>query len=143
MEFRVAFVAVAAGAGELLGGYDQFLHALILFVAIDYVTGVLRAAHEKRLSSHVGGWGIVKKLVLFFMVAVANELDHIIGTDHLIRLATIAFFLSNEGISLLENIAALGVPVPPRLLRTLEEMKDKQNVDKNENKNSSDCKPPK
>ena len=138
MEIRVAFVAIAAGAGELLGGYDQFLHALVLFVAIDYVTGVLRAAHEKKLSSQVGGWGIIKKL--FLMVAVANELDHIIGTDHLIRLATIAFFLSNEGISLLENISALGVPVPPRLLRTLEEMKDKG---KDENKNSSDCKAPK
>lgn len=140
MEIRAACVVVAAGVGELLGGYDQFLHALVLFVIIDYITGVLRAAKRHKLSSQVGGWGIVKKLVLFFMVAVANELDHIIGTDHLIRLATIAFFLSNEGISLLENIAALGVPIPPRLLRTLEEMKDKG---KDENKNSSDCKAPK
>lgn len=140
MEIRAACVVVAAGVGELLGGYDQFLHALVLFVIIDYITGVLRAAKRHKLSSQVGGWGIVKKLVLFFMVAVANELDHIIGTDHLIRLATIAFFLSNEGISLLENIAALGVPIPPRLLRTLEEMKDKG---KDENKNSSDCKVPK
>lgn len=140
MEIRAACVVVAAGVGELLGGYDQFLHALVLFVIIDYITGVLRAAKRHKLSSQVGGWGIVKKLVLFFMVAVANELDHIIGTDHLIRLATIAFFLSNEGISLLENIAALGVPIPPRLLRTLEEMKDKG---KDENKNSSDCKPSK
>lgn len=140
MEIRAACVVAAAGAGELLGGYDQFLHALVLFVVIDYITGVLRAAKRHKLSSQVGGWGIVKKLVLFFIVAVANELDHIIGTDHLIRLATIAFLLSNEGISLLENIAALGVPIPPRLLRTLEEMKDKG---KDENKNSSDCKAPK
>lgn len=140
MEIRAACVVVAAGVGELLGGYDQFLHALVLFVIIDYITGVLRAAKRHKLSSQVGGWGIVKKLVLFFMVAVANELDHIIGTDHLIRLAAISFFLSNEGISLLENIAALGVPIPPRLLRTLEEMKDKG---KDENKNSSDCKAPK
>lgn len=124
MEIRVAFVAIAAGAGELLGGYDQFLHALILFVAIDYVTGVLRAAFEKKLSSQVGGWGIIKKVVLFCVVAVANELDVIIGTDHLIRLATIAFFLSNEGISLLENIAALGVPIPPKLMQTLAEIKN-------------------
>ena len=124
MEIRVAFVAIAAGAGELLGGYDQLLHALIVFVVIDYVTGVLRAAKEKKLSSHVGTWGILKKVVLFCMVAVANELDAVIGTDHLIRLATIAFFISNEGISLLENIAALGVPIPPKLLDTLEGIRD-------------------
>lgn len=138
MEIRAACVVVAAGVGELLGGYDQFLHALVLFVVIDYITGVLRAAKRHKLSSQVGGWGILKKVVIFMVVAVANELDGIIGTDHLVRLATIAFFLSNEGISLLGNIAALGVPIPPRLLRTLEEMKDKQN----KNKNSSDCKPP-
>lgn len=124
---RLIFIAVITSIGELCGGYDQMLHAIVLFVIIDYVTGVLRAGYEKKISSYIGEWGIVRKIVIFMVIAAANELDLLIGTDHLLRLTTISFFLSNEGISLLENIAALGIPIPPQLLNTLAEIKNRAN----------------
>lgn len=121
---RMGFVAVITLASQLCGGYDQLLHAMVIFVAIDYFTGVVRAAYEKKLNSRIGAWGIVRKVALFGVVAVANEIDLLLGLGHILRAATIAFFLSNEGISLLGNIAALGVPIPPKLLQTLEGIKD-------------------
>lgn len=121
---RMGFVAVITLASQLCGGYDQLLHAMVIFVAIDYFTGIVRAAYEKKLNSQIGAWGIVRKVALFGVVAVANEIDLLLGLGHILRAATIAFFLSNEGISLLGNIAALGVPIPPRLLQTLEGIKD-------------------
>ena len=121
---RMGFVAVITLASQLCGGYDQLLHAMVVFVAIDYFTGVVRAAYEQKLNSQIGAWGIVRKVALFGVVAVANEIDLLLGLGHLLRAATIAFFLSNEGISLLGNIAALGVPIPPKLLQTLEGIKD-------------------
>lgn len=116
-------VAVTLGA-QLCGGYDELLRALVIFVCVDYVTGVVRAAYEGKLNSKIGAWGIVRKVAVFGVVAVANEIDKLLGLGHILRSATIAFFLSNEGISLLGNIAALGVPIPPRLLQTLEEIKN-------------------
>lgn len=121
---RMGFIAVITLASQLCGGYDQLLHAMVIFVAIDYFTGVVRAAYEKKLNSQIGAWGIVRKVALFGVVAVANEIDLLLGLGHILRAATIAFFLSNEGISLLGNIAALGVPIPPKLLQTLEGIKD-------------------
>lgn len=121
---RMGFVAVITLASELCGGYDQLLHAMVVFVAIDYFTGVVRAAYEKKLNSQIGAWGIVRKVALFGVVAAANEIDLLLGLGHILRATTIAFFLSNEGVSLLRNIAALGVPIPPKLLQTLEGIKD-------------------
>ena len=121
---RMTLVAAVTVGCQLCGGYDQLLHAMLVFVAVDYFTGVIRAAYEKRLNSQIGAWGIVRKVALFGVVAVANEIDNLLGMGHILRTATIAFFLSNEGISLLGNIAALGVPIPPRLLETLEDIKD-------------------
>ncbi len=121
---RMSFVAAVTVGCQLCGGYDELLHALVIFVAVDYITGVIRAAYEGKLNSHIGAWGIVRKVALFGVVCVANEIDILLNMGHIIRCATIAFFLSNEGISLLGNIAALGVPIPPRLLQTLEEIKD-------------------
>ncbi|MBQ6481714.1 MAG: phage holin family protein [Anaerolineaceae bacterium] len=132
---RMGFVAVITLASQLCGGYDQLLHAMVVFVAIDYFTGVVRAAYEKKLNSQIGAWGIVRKVALFGVVAVANEIDLLLGLGHILRAATIAFFLSNEGISLLGNIAALGVPIPPKLLQTLEGIKDGLNSSDDKKKN--------
>jgi toxin secretion/phage lysis holin len=121
---RMTLVATVTVGCQLCGGYDNLLHAIVVFVAMDYFTGVVRAAYEKRLNSQIGAWGIVRKVSLFGVVAAANEIDNLLGMGHILRTATIAFFLSNEGISLLGNIAALGVPIPPKLLETLEEIKD-------------------
>lgn len=121
---RMGFVAVVTAISQLCGGYDELLHALIIFVCVDYVTGVVRAAYKGKLNSKVGAWGIVRKVAVFATVAIANEIDILLGMGSILRSVTIAFFLSNEGISLLGHIAALGVPIPPRLLKTLEEIKD-------------------
>ena len=121
---RTAVVATTTIVCQLCGGYDELIHALIIFVCVDYLTGVARAAYEGRLDSKVGAWGIVRKVTVFAVVAVANVLDEVLGLGCILRSMTIAFFLSNEGISLLGNVAALGVPIPPRLLQTLEGIKD-------------------
>ncbi len=121
---RMFFVAAVTVGCQLCGGYDELLHAMVIFVVVDYITGVVRAAYEGKLNSQIGAWGIVRKVALFGVVAVANEIDMLLAMGHILRTATIAFFLSNEGISLLGNIAALGVPIPPKLLATLEDIKD-------------------
>lgn len=121
---RTAVVALTTIVSQLCGGYDQLLHAMLVFVAVDYFTGVTRAAYEKSLNSEIGAWGIVRKVAMFGVVAASNEIDMLLGMGHILRAATIAFFISNEGISLLRNIAALGVPIPPKLLQTLQDIKD-------------------
>lgn len=132
---RMTIVGVITVLTQLCGGYDQLLHAMVIFVCVDYITGVIRAGYEHKLNSEVGAWGIVRKTTLFGVVAVANELDLLLGLGHILRAATIAFFLSNEGISLLGNIAALGVPIPPKLLETLEGIKDGLNRSDDKKKN--------
>lgn len=121
---RMALVGVTAAICELCGGYDELLHALVIFVAVDYLTGIARAGYKGKLNCKVGAWGIVRKVAVFAVVAVANVIDSLLGMGQILRSLTIAFCLSNEGISLLRNIAALGVPIPPRLLQTLEGIKD-------------------
>ncbi|MDY2940916.1 MAG: phage holin family protein, partial [Varibaculum sp.] len=106
--------------GWFLGGLDGFLYALIAFVAADYLTGVLAAIAEKRLSSSVGFTGIARKILIFTLVGLANLLDvYVLGAGAVLRTATIFFYLSNEGISLLENTTRLGLPVPAQLRETL------------------------
>ena len=102
--------------GEFLGSFDDLLYALVVFVATDYVTGVLRAIVEKKLSSAIGFKGICKKVCIFTLVGVANVLDtHIIGSGCVLRSAVIFFYISNEGISIIENAARMGLPVPQKL----------------------------
>ena len=99
--------------GWYLGGFDGFLYALIAFVIADYITGVLAAYATKTLSSAIGFKGIAKKLVLFLLVGLANLLDlYILGEAGVLRTAAIFFYLSNEGLSLLENSTRLGLPIP-------------------------------
>lgn len=114
--FQGTFTALGGFLGWFLGGLDGFLYALIAFVIADYLTGVLAAISEKRLSSSVGFTGIARKLLIFTLVGLANLLDaYVLGAGAVLRTATIFFYLSNEGISLLENITRLGLPVPAQL----------------------------
>ncbi len=123
---QAAVAAVGGWLGWALGGMDGFLYALIAFVAADYITGVMRAILDKRLSSAVGAKGIFKKVLIFVMVAIGHILDtHLIGTGAAIRTAIIYFFISNEGVSLLENAAAIGLPVPDKLKAVLMQLHDK------------------
>ena len=122
---QVAFAAVGGWLGWFLGGLDGFLYALIAFVVIDYLLGVMCAVLEKHLSSDIGAKGIFMKVVIFSLVGVAHIIDqNIIGDGGAIRTAVIFFYLSNEGISIIENATRLGLPIPSKLRDVLEQLKD-------------------
>lgn len=110
--------------GYFLGGCDGLIYTLVAFVVIDYVTGVMCAISEKKLSSEVGFRGIFKKVVIFFLVGIGHMIDvHVLGNGAVMRTAVIFFYLANEGISLTENAARLGLPIPKKLREVLESLK--------------------
>ena len=123
---QVSFAALGGALGSVMGGWDGFLYALVVFVIIDYITGLMNAIIQKKLSSEVGFKGICKKVVIFFLVSVANIVDvKIIGSGSVIRTAVIFFYLSNEGISITENAAMIGLPIPDKLKKVLEQLEEK------------------
>ena len=112
--------------GYFLGGCDGLLYALIAFVAIDYITGVMCAISDKTLSSEVGFKGICRKVLIFLLVGIGHIVDaQVIGSGGVLRTAVIFFYLSNEGVSLIENAAHLGLPVPDKLKAVLEQLHDR------------------
>ena len=115
--------AIGAALGFLFGEVNGLFWALIAFMALDYITGVIVAIINKRLSSEVGFKGICRKVLIFVLVGMANILDmHVIGTGCVLRTAVLFFYISNEGVSVLENAGHLGLPVPARLLNVLEQL---------------------
>ena len=122
---QVAFSAIGGMLGWFIGGMNGFLYALLAFVILDYITGVMVAAIQKKVSSEVGFKGICRKVLIFILIGMANIVDvQIIGNGSAIRTAVIFFYLSNEGISILENTAIIGLPVPQKLKDVLEQLKD-------------------
>lgn len=120
---QLIFTAVGGWLGWFLGGSDGLLFALIAFVVIDYITGVMCAISDKKLSSAVGFKGICKKVLIFALVGGGHILDaFVIGSGSVLRTAIIFFYLSNEGVSLVENCAHLGLPVPQKLKDVLEQL---------------------
>ena len=123
---QLIFAAVGGWLGYFLGGCDGLLYALIAFVAIDYITGVMCAISDKTLSSEVGFKGICRKVLIFLLVGIGHIVDaQVIGSGGVMRTAVIFFYLSNEGISLIENAAHLGLPVPDKLKAVLEQLHDR------------------
>ena len=123
---QLIFSAVGGWLGYFLGGCDGLLYALLAFVVIDYITGVMCAIADHTLSSEVGFKGICRKVLIFLLVGIANILDvQVIGTGSILRTAVIFFYISNEGVSLLENAAHLGLPVPAKMKAVLEQLHDK------------------
>lgn len=123
---QIAFTAVGGFLGWFLGGADGFLYTLIVFVALDYITGVMCAIVEKKLSSEVGFKGICRKVLIFLLVGVANLLDvYVLGEAAVLRTAVIFFYLSNEGVSMLENAGRLGLPIPQKLKDVLVQLHHK------------------
>ena len=113
---QMVFTAIGGWLGYFLGGCDGLLYALIAFAVIDYVTGVMCTVADKKLSSAVGFKGICRKVLIFLLVGIANVLDvQVIGSGSVLRTAVIFFYISNEGVSLVENAAQLGLPVPDKL----------------------------
>ena len=135
LTIRLYAAAIGIVIGEFLGSFDDLLYALIAFVVADYITGVLKAIAEKNLSSAIGFKGICKKVCIFTLVGVANVLDvHIIGSGCILRSAVIFFYISNEGISIIENATKIGLPIPQQLKNTLLRMySDKDMHTKGEN----------
>lgn len=133
---QVAFTAIGGWLGWFLGGCDGLLYALIAFVVIDYITGVMCAVADKKLSSAVGFKGICKKVLIFALVGLGHILDtRVIGAGSVLRTAVIFFYLSNEGVSLVENAAHLGLPVPKKLKEVLEQLHDRAEKEDNDDKN--------
>ncbi len=123
---QLIFTAIGGWLGYFLGGCDGLLYALVAFVVIDYITGVMCAVNDKTLSSEVGFRGICRKVLIFLLVGIANILDvQVIGTGSVLRTAVIFFYISNEGVSLLENAAHLGLPVPEQIKIVLEQLHDR------------------
>ncbi|MDE5576184.1 MAG: phage holin family protein [Oscillospiraceae bacterium] len=119
--------AICALLGFLFGDRDGLMIALIGLIALDYISGVIAAVVEKKLSSEVGAKGIAKKIFMLLIVAVANIVDiNVIGEGHVLKSVTVIFYLANECISLIENAGRLGVPVPKKLIDVLEQLKNKE-----------------
>mgnify|MGYP002251636406 CR=1 FL=1 len=126
MNLRWWSACIGVLVGEFLGDFDHLLYALVVFIAVDYITGVLCAVLEKNLSSEIGFQGIVRKVAIFLLVGVANVLDvHIIGSGCVLRSAVIFFYISNEGISIIENAAQMGLLVPQKLQDMMYSLRDK------------------
>jgi toxin secretion/phage lysis holin len=122
-KIQIAITALGGWLGYFLGGMDGLLIALLVFVILDYVTGVMRAIADHELSSAIGFKGICRKVLIFALVGVGHVLDtHVVGTGSALRSAVICFYLSNEGVSLLENASHLGLPVPEKLKEILSQL---------------------
>ena len=127
---QLVFTGIGGWLAYFLGGWDGLLYALIAFVAIDYVTGVMCAISNHTLSSEVGFKGICRKVLIFLLVGIGSILDaHVIGSGSVLRTAVIFFYISNEGVSILENAARLGLPVPEKIKVVLEQLHDRSAKD--------------
>lgn len=128
-----ALVMIGAALGYFIGGFDGFMIVLIVFMVIDYITGVMCAIHDKSVSSKAGFAGICKKILILVMIGMANLLDvYVIQTGSMLRTASLFFYISNEGISVLENMCKLGLRVPTKVRDVLEQLHDKSECDDDE-----------
>lgn len=124
---QIAFTALGGWLGYFLGGMDGLMIALIVLMTLDYISGVMCAIIDKKLSSAVGFKGICKKVFILMLVGVAHIIDlHVVGTGSALRGAVICFYMSNEGLSLLENAAHIGLPIPDKLRDILAQLHDKE-----------------
>ncbi|MCD7730452.1 MAG: phage holin family protein [Oscillospiraceae bacterium] len=120
--------AICTACSFCFGDRDGLMIALVALIVLDYISGVIAAAAEKKLSSEVGAKGIAKKVIMLLIVVVGNIVDvNVIGEGHMLKTVVVAFYIANECISLVENAGRLGVPVPKKLLDVLEQLRDKNN----------------
>lgn len=125
-KLQITFTAIGGWLGYFVGGMDGLLTALLVLMTIDYITGIMCAIVDKQLSSAIGFKGICKKVLILMLVGVAHVVDlHVVGTGEALRSAVICFYLSNEGVSVLENAGRLGLPIPEKLKAILAQLHDK------------------
>lgn len=121
---RLTIATVGGFIGGIMGGFDGLIYSLIAFVLIDYLTGIMAAIVDRQLSSEIGFKGIFKKVSIFMLVAVGHIIDSkLLGSGTALRTAIILFYTSNEGISILENAARMGLPIPKKVKSVLEQLK--------------------
>ena len=126
-KIQIAITAIGGWLGYFLGGLDGLMIALIVLMTLDYVSGVMCAIIDKKLSSAVGFKGVCRKVFILMLVGVAHIIDlHVVGTGSALRGAVICFYMSNEGLSLLENAAHIGLPIPDKLRDILAQLHDKE-----------------
>ena len=130
-KIQMAIAAIGGWLGYFLGGMDGLMIALVVYMALDYITGLMCAVSDKKLSSTVGFKGICKKVLIVMLVDVAHVVDmYVVGSGNALRSAVVCFYLSNEGVSLLENAAHLGLPSPEKLKEVLEQLHDRASDEK-------------
>lgn len=138
-KLQMAFAAIGGWLGFFMGGLDGLMIALIVFAVLDYITGLMCAVSDKALSSAVGFRGICKKVLIFLLVGVANIVDaYVVGTGSALRGAVICFYLSNEGVSMLENASRLGLPIPQKLKDILAQLHNRGDQDNTTDVESGD-----
>lgn len=128
---KIIFGGIVTAVSGFLGGMDGIMYALLAFITIDYITGVAVAVKQKKLSSEVGFWGLIRKVCIIALVGVAHFVDvYVMHTGDIFRTAIALYYIGNEGVSLLENMGNLGVPLSKKLKDVLEQLKtdnDKEN----------------
>lgn len=135
---QLSFATIGGFIGWFLGGCDGLLYALLVFIVIDYITGVMCAIENHELSSEIGFKGIFRKVLIFLLVGIANVVDvNVIGTGSVLRAAVCFFYISNEGLSILENAAILGLPIPKQLKKVLKQIKNRGGDEKQINTKKS------
>lgn len=123
MKIKLMLATIGGAVGNLMGGWDAMLKALIVLVLLDYLTGILAAMYNHKLSSDIGYKGIIKKVGIFAVVTVASLIDDSVGLE-LIRNITVVFYIANEGISILENVGNTGVKYPKKLKNILKQLRE-------------------
>ena len=132
---QAAVAAIGGYLGYFVGGVDGLMTALLIFMVLDYITGLMCAIADKKLSSAVGFKGVCKKVLILMLVGVAHVVDlHVVGTGDALRSAVVCFYLSNEGVSMLENAAHLGLPVPDKLKGILAQLHGRADEKKDDKK---------
>lgn len=128
--FKIIFTAIGGSIGYFLGGFDGLIFAIVAFVIIDYITGLMAAVIEKKLSSEIGFKGIFKKVLIFILVGIGHTIDfYLIEKGSAVRTAVIFFYLSNEGLSIIENASRIGLPVPEQLKIVFRELRKEDKKD--------------
>lgn len=128
---KLVFGGIITAVSGFIGGMDGIMYALIAFITIDYATGVAVAVKEKKLSSEVGFWGLVRKVCILALVGVAHYIDcYVMQSGDVIRTAAAMYYIGNEGISILENCGNLGLPLPPKLMAVMVQIKEGKGEEK-------------
>lgn len=128
---KLVFGGIIAAVSGFIGGMDGIMYALIAFITIDYATGVSVAVKEKKLSSEVGFWGLVRKVCILALVGVAHYIDcYVMQSGDVIRTVAAMYYIGNEGISILENCGNLGLPLPPKLMTVMVQIREGKGEEK-------------